>query len=983
MIKTMFCFYKRILLLFLLFLSVSVASSQCVPRPGTLTCSNLITEVKVGDYFYNPMFDCQANQGYFQFLNDTLYALPEQLTEVSAKNSGADVYWGMQMFIDFNNDNIFDVDENFRLTRDGTSDTHTGTILMTETPGSYRIRTMYLTDFSSDGCGPTTGTMFCTVDYILTITSELPTPPTPPQARSYCAADGPCINGTNNYAITNVTLVGDNGSQINNTSGCDNYGDFTNQVVTFGEADSYDISIKANVNQFYSITGIFIDWNEDTVFTEDEYTIIYNNRTNGYDGSIIIPIGTELSTGFKRMRVRTTLLDAPSPCSTQNNGEVEDYTVFYVNPNDDFPSCISSSEPVDNATNVCQNTTLKWNTVDEATSYKLFLKDATNDSVIVDNISTTDTSYTLPNPLDVNRDYKWIVKPFETVFALDCDTLFFTTSPNFDPQIQFIPNADTAQVCKDADLIIDANPSMGTNPFQHTWTGTGSTFLSSTNIQAPNFNSNQVGNFTLEYTVSDANNCTAMDSIVIRVNNQLNAGLITLPSNQLCFGDKAVLNLNGNDASVQWQDSVVNGQWQNTNVNNLGAGVFESQVLSETTYFRAIVNNTSCGDTSNSVELMVNILPPQPLFDLANKSICEGDNFILHPNNYTNNIVWNDAANTSNDTIVLSKAGMYNATYTDPNGCSSVSADFELVIFNNPTPPTIQALPSSTVCEGDTIQLIASGNGNIVWDDQFNTTGNNLSVNSGTSYSATVTDFNNCSSTASIQVQFIALPSKPTITVTGNNPACEGEIITLTSSSNSNNLWNDLNNSTTQSIEVTSDGSFMVTVGTMCTSTSEEVSIFFNDTPKKPLVTLIGDSLIVEEVVGATYQWFDATGAIDAATFNIFRPVNNGEYYCIVTSADGCSSEKSENYNYIISSVSSFEVSEFAIQPNPSSNYFELTWKKSLSFVDVKVFNSTGQLVLQKSMVGENEKITHNLMPGVYYVHINDSKVMIKKLSVM
>jgi len=78
-----------------------------------------------------------------------------------------------------------------------------------------------------------------------------------------------------------------------------------------------------------------------------------------------------------------------------------------------------------------------------------------------------------------------------------------------------ILQGDTLHVCEGESIPLDGNPSGGTAPYNHLWTGDAGQ-LSSTNSQTPNFVAGST--VTLIYTVTDDIANTASDTIVIIVN---------------------------------------------------------------------------------------------------------------------------------------------------------------------------------------------------------------------------------------------------------------------------------------------------------------------------------------------------------------------------------------------------------------------------------------------------------------------------------
>ncbi len=71
-------------------------------------------------------------------------------------------------------------------------------------------------------------------------------------------------------------------------------------------------------------------------------------------------------------------------------------------------------------------------------------------------------------------------------------------------------------LCPGVNLALDGNPSDGTTPYTHLWTGDTSP-LDNTHIQTPNFNITTTGVYDLIYEVTDANACKDRDTVEIHV----------------------------------------------------------------------------------------------------------------------------------------------------------------------------------------------------------------------------------------------------------------------------------------------------------------------------------------------------------------------------------------------------------------------------------------------------------------------------------
>ncbi|MEP7168980.1 MAG: PKD domain-containing protein, partial [Bacteroidota bacterium] len=157
-----------------------------------------------------------------------------------------------------------------------------------------------------------------------------------------------------------------------------------------------------------------------------------------------------------------------------------------------------------------------------------------------------------------------------------------------------------------------------------------------------------------------------------------------------------------------------------------------------------------------------------------------------------------------------------------------------------------------------------------------------INVSTTNNYSVLVTDINNCTNTANHQFTVNPLP-----TALINNPSviCDGSTITLIASGGGTYLWS--NNSTTQTINVSSGGVFTVTVTNqfLCTATaSASTTVFPNPIP---IITgqdtiCYGASTFLFAGNYSSYLW--STGA---ATNSIYANTP-GNIIVTVTDSNGC-----------------------------------------------------------------------------------------------
>jgi hypothetical protein len=116
----------------------------------------------------------------------------------------------------------------------------------------------------------------------------------------------------------------------------------------------------------------------------------------------------------------------------------------------------------------------------------------------------------------------------------------------------------------------------------------------------------------------------------------------------------------------------------------------------------------------------------------------------------------------------------------------------------------------TTFCAGGSVTLTSSAGTSYLWSNGASTP--SIIITTSGSYTVKVTNASGCQSAASTAtiVTVNALPAIPTITAGGPTTFCNGGNVLLTSSAGTSYLWS--NGATTQSINVTTAGSYTVQV---------------------------------------------------------------------------------------------------------------------------------------------------------------------------
>ena len=388
------------------------------------------------------------------------------------------------------------------------------------------------------------------------------------------------------------------------------------------------------------------------------------------------------------------------------------------------------------------------------------------------------------------------------------------------------------------------------------------TYVWSTGATTPSITfSSSVGDSTV--TVEGfKNGCSsAMASATVTV-NAMPVVSITGDS-EACEGDLVTLTASGAD-SYLW---------------STGATTPSIEVTASQTETISVTGTSLNCSASASTQLTVN---PTPAVIVGGNTVaCDGETITLSASG-ADSYVWSTGETTAS-IQVTSNVSSVTVTGTT-NGCSSDVVSIPLTW--KPT-PVVAVSGNTTICEGESVTLTASGADSYVWSTGATTASITLSPSANTSVTVTGTT-NGCSS--DIVTSNIVVNANPIVSISGPTVVCEGDLVTLTASGAAQYTWAD--GSTTASVQfnATADTTVQVT-GTNAAgcSTVSNISITVNPTP---VVTVSGDnSVCVGETITLTasgadsYVW--STGATTASITVTDSAVHN---VSVVGTTNGCSS---------------------------------------------------------------------------------------------
>lgn len=411
----------------------------------------------------------------------------------------------------------------------------------------------------------------------------------------------------------------------------------------------------------------------------------------------------------------------------------------------------------------------------------------------------------------------------------------------------------------------------GTAPYTYSWSpGTG---LNNPALPTPTASPTQTTLYIL--TVTDANNCTVRDTVTVTVNPLPQPIITAQGSLTLCDGDTLTLTT----------DNFTSYEWSN------GATTRSIKVTTGGIYTVKATNQFNCSATSPAVTVTILPKPTPSITPLRPAVFCEGDSTILDAGSGFATYLWSNGATSR--TITAKQSGTYTVTVTNQQQCKAQSAPIQ--VLSKPYPDKIITGPNS-LCENAiaTYNVKASDNTSTTWQvingdivEGQNTNSIKVQWKQQSGSVSVVRDRLGC---VAVQTYPITISStlKPVISRTNGVP-CTGNTVTLSAPQGyATYLWS--NGATTQTINVTENGSFTVKVtdNNNCEGTSEAFTINFAEKPPIPTINRLGDTLFSSPA--AAYQWYRNTQAIPGATEQRFTLKQSGDYTVEITDPASCSS---------------------------------------------------------------------------------------------
>jgi len=411
--------------------------------------------------------------------------------------------------------------------------------------------------------------------------------------------------------------------------------------------------------------------------------------------------------------------------------------------------------------------------------------------------------------------------------------------------------------------------SGGTAGYTYAWTG-GATGTSVSNLSS--------GSYTV--TVTDSKGCTATKAFTVSQPTQITGSFNT--TNAGCGVANGIVTVTASGGTAGYSYLWNNGQTTNT-ITNLSAG----------TYTVTITDSKNC-TAANSTTVNGSALFAVSKFTVNNK--CFGDNsgsasVSVSGGTPSYSYVWSNGG--TNNSIANVTAGTYFLTTTDGSGCAKT----DTIVITQPTSLSATTNAINANCAANNGNATATTSGgtptySYVWNNgQTSAIASNLIAGS---YSVTVKDANNCTTSATITVG-----TNNTLTSSSNtsNVKCfsgNDGAIAITANGGSGNYqytWN--NGNTTASLSNLSAGKYVVTItdGSACQKTDS-----FTITSPTAISTAIQSSNVLCANGNSASATISATGGTPSYAYtwsngdktNTTSNLAAGKYTLTVIDANGC-----------------------------------------------------------------------------------------------
>lgn len=387
-----------------------------------------------------------------------------------------------------------------------------------------------------------------------------------------------------------------------------------------------------------------------------------------------------------------------------------------------------------------------------------------------------------------------------------------------------------------------------------------------------------IGTHSIIYSLTDTNGCVGSTIQSVTVNSLPLVGITGLSSNY-CSNTSSI-NLVGAPPGGIFSGNGISGNSFNP--------AFMNQGIDSIKYTYTDINGCS-----NHIVQTVNINTiPSVYFSGLASNYCANStsvNLIGNPLGgvFSGNGILGDIFNQTH-----AGAGTHPIiyTYTDGNGCSN--SDTQQVIINPFPIVSLTGLTDNYCIDEPPDTIIGSPLGGIFIGSGIIGNSFNPSIANIGSHNITYnyTDSNGCSNSISKTTNVVPLPMA---SIAGIATICSGETETLIASGVGIFLWNTGDTSNMITIVPSNTTTYILTSSNFCGNSVDSITVYVNPLPviaiSSDTTILLGNSINIDAVGGATYLWFPTSGLSCAnCSSPTATPQSTTEYSVTVSDTNGC-----------------------------------------------------------------------------------------------
>lgn len=477
------------------------------------------------------------------------------------------------------------------------------------------------------------------------------------------------------------------------------------------------------------------------------------------------------------------------------------------------------------------------------------------------------------------------------------------------------------------------------------------------------------------YTLMISNGSCVSETVSVDIIENADPNLSITGDLSFCAGSSTTLTANttGTGLSYQWsngataQTTVINqpGTYTVTVTTSGGCVYTESVTLTVDGMIDAIIAQPQ----------QINCINPTITLD-ASASVIESNATIQWVATNGGNIV--NGANTLTPTV--DAGGTYTLTITSTEGLMC-SDEASVTVVKNTTPPTIGLTATNlTVCLGNSVTLTASGAATYTWTGAGTSGSGSTQVvtpTSNTTYTVTGVGANGCAgNTATITITVV-----PTIESTIQDiQFCAGDSGILDAGAGNNYTYQWSTGETTQTITVTEQGIYNVTISNGACSETYSATVSYTPVPTIQMVEYNDNTITIQLVQNITNAEYSIDGGLTWQTSNIFVNVEANVTYNILVREEGADC-------YSATEFYAFNVSNLITPNNDGYNdVIDFSGVRNYKGFSVLISDKYGKVVFRGSSskyIWDGTYVGFSLPTDTYWYHITwedpISGTMIKK----